>query len=192
MNFGTCILVLSLLFVAEFYPVLPRPSYSGKGTTEQAPMWSFWTLQHYKLVSAPSNQSPFSSFENNIRIGLFAKQLEEKSCREGSLHVAHSLPIIRGAWNLSRFSPKLWIFEEVSYRDTLSLTTMDNHDGFCRDLLESFITADSLCGLSVCTSLKKFSINSVTISYKRSEINDTSFLEEVKKWIFTPSMGITL
>ncbi len=61
----------------------------------------------------------------------------------------------------------------------MSLSTMYTHVGFCRDLRESFITADSLCGLAVCTSLKKFSVNTVTISYKRSEINDTSFLEEV-------------
>jgi hypothetical protein len=55
---------------------------------------------------------------------------------------------------------------------------------FYRNLRETFLTADSLCGLTLNTNLKKFSLNSVKISYKQEEINDTSLLEEVTSLSF--------
>ena len=55
---------------------------------------------------------------------------------------------------------------------------------FYRNLRETFLTADSLCGLTLCTNLKKFSLNSVKISYKQEEMNDTSLLEEVTSLSF--------
>ena len=50
---------------------------------------------------------------------------------------------------------------------------------FYRNLRETCLQSDFLCGLKLCTNLKKFSLNSVRISYEEGEIDDDSFLEEV-------------
>ncbi|KAK4004674.1 Uncharacterized protein APZ42_015845 [Daphnia magna] len=55
----------------------------------------------------------------------------------------------------------------------------ESPDALIRNSRETFLTADSLSGLTLCLNLKKFSLVSVKISYKREEINDTSLLEEI-------------